>query len=446
MKRIKNCTKAYVFVGILFFLFGGLTVFVQLLVPHLRDIFELNYTHASLLLLFFFLPYLLFSIPAGFILARLGYQRGIIIGLILIALGALLFHPASEERQFSLFLLASFVLGSGITFLQVAANPYVALLGEPSSAPVRLTFSQAFNALGTMVAPLAGGFFLLNDEVKTSSELAKLSTIDRNMYFQQEALAIQIPFLYIALAVTFLAFLFALIRLRTGNCIGYEEPSKSYNYVALLKKPSLLLAAIGIFLYVGAEVVIGSFAVNYFLEMNVVKELAAYPQLLSLKHFLGKTVVPSSLYTSYPKAIVAYFLIFYWGGAMVGRFIGAFLAKRFSPSKLLMIAAVSVISLLFVSVNTGGILSMVSLLAVGLFNSIMFPIIFSLGSEDADEQKTEASALLCTMIVGGGFIPVLHGFFVDYVGFRLAYLTLVVCYGYILFFGFYSQMKKMRVS
>nr|WP_315126371.1 MFS transporter [uncultured Capnocytophaga sp.] len=294
MKRIKNCIKAYVFVGILFFLFGGLTVFVQLLVPHLRDIFELNYTHASLLLLFFFLPYLLFSIPAGFILARLGYQRGIIIGLILIALGALLFHPASEERQFSLFLLASFVLGSGITFLQVAANPYVALLGEPSSAPVRLTFSQAFNALGTMVAPLAGGFFLLNDEVKTSSELAKLSTIDRNMYFQQEALAIQIPFLYIALAVTFLAFLFALIRLRTGNCIGYEEPSTSYNYVALLKKPSLLLAAIGIFLYVGAEVVIGSFAVNYFLEMNVVKELAAYPQLLSLKHFLGKTVVPSS--------------------------------------------------------------------------------------------------------------------------------------------------------
>lgn len=131
---------------------------------------------------------------------------------------------------------------------------------------------------------------------------------------------------------------------------------------------------------------------------------------------------------------------------MVGRFLGAFLAKRFSPSKLLMIAALSVISLLFVSVNTGGILSMVSLLAVGLFNSIMFPIVFSLGSEDVDEQKTEASALLCTMIVGGGFIPVLHGFFVDYVGFRLAYLTLVVCYGYILFFGFYSQMKKMRVS
>ena len=187
MSKKKLCTKAFIFVAILFFLFGGLTVLVQLLLPHLRDVFGLNYTHTGLIVFFFFLPYLLFSIPAGYILTRTGYQRGIILGLALIALGALLFHPAADERSFSLFMAAIFVLGSGITVLQVAINPYVAVLGSETTTPSRLTFSQAFNALGTTFAPIAAAVYLLKDEVKNAAEINHLDYIDRSIYFQTEA-------------------------------------------------------------------------------------------------------------------------------------------------------------------------------------------------------------------------------------------------------------------
>ena len=175
MSKKKLYIKAFIFIAILFSLFGGLTVFVQLLLPYLRDIFELNYTHTGLIAFFFFLPYLLFSIPAGFILTKIGYRRGIILGLALIALGALFFHPAADERSFFLFMIAIFILGSGITFLQVAVNPYVAILGSETTTPSRLTFSQAFNALGTTLAPIAAAVYLLKDEVKTTAEINQLN-------------------------------------------------------------------------------------------------------------------------------------------------------------------------------------------------------------------------------------------------------------------------------
>ena len=438
MSKKKLCTKAFIFVAILFFLFGGLTVLVQLLLPHLRDVFGLNYTRTGLIVFFFFLPYLLFSIPAGYILTRTGYQRGIILGLALIALGALLFHPAADERSFSLFMAAIFVLGSGITFLQVAINPYVAVLGSETTTPSRLTFSQAFNALGTTFAPIAAAVYLLKDEVKNAAEINHLDYLDRSIYFQTEALAIQIPSLYIALGAIILALIFSVTKLPYVNLTAEEEINKE-SCLYLLKKSSLLLGAIGIFVYVGAEVVIGSFAVNYFVEINIAKEILESPTMSALLIGLGK-VLGSDLTLADPKAIVAIFLTFYWGNAMIGRFIGAYLTKVFAPAKVLMLSSSIVILLILISINADGLLSMWSLLFIGLFNSIMFPTIFALSSEGL-EMKTQSSAILCTMIVGGGFIPLLYGFFTDYVGFRMAFFILILCYGYILFFGFYKTNR-----
>ena len=438
MSKKKLCTKAFIFVAILFFLFGGLTVLVQLLLPHLRDVFGLNYTRTGLIVFFFFLPYLLFSIPAGYILTRTGYQRGIILGLALIALGALLFHPAADERSFSLFMVAIFVLGSGITFLQVAINPYVAVLGSETTTPSRLTFSQAFNALGTTFAPIAAAVYLLKDEVKNAAEINHLDYIDRSIYLQAEALAIQIPSLYIALGAIILALIFSVTKLPYVNLTAEEEINKE-SCLYLLKKSSLLLGAIGIFVYVGAEVVIGSFAVNYFVEINIAKEILESPTMSTLLIGLGK-VLGSDLTSGDPKAIVAIFLTFYWGNAMIGRFIGAYLTKVFAPAKVLMLSSSIVILLILISINADGLLSMWSLLFIGLFNSIMFPTIFALSSEGL-EMKTQSSAILCTMIVGGGFIPLLYGFFTDYVGFRMAFFILILCYGYILFFGFYKTNR-----
>ena len=439
MSKKKLCTKAFIFVAILFFLFGGLTVLVQLLLPHLRDVFGLNYTRTGLIVFFFFLPYLLFSIPAGYILTRTGYQRGIILGLALIALGALLFHPAADERSFSLFMVAIFVLGSGITFLQVAINPYVAVLGSETTTPSRLTFSQAFNALGTTFAPIAAAVYLLKDEVKNAAEINHLDYIDRSIYLQAEALAIQIPSLYIALGAIILALIFSVTKLPYVNLTAEEEINKE-SCLYLLKKSSLLLGAIGIFVYVGAEVVIGSFAVNYFVEINIAKEILESPTMSTLLIGLGK-VLGSDLTLADPKAIVAIFLTFYWGNAMIGRFIGAYLTKVFAPAKVLMLSSSIVILLILISINADGLLSMWSLLFIGLFNSIMFPTIFALSSEGLGQMKTQASAILCTMIVGGGFIPLLYGFFTDYVGFRMAFFILILCYGYILFFGFYKTNR-----
>jgi len=412
MSKKKLCTKAFIFVAILFFLFGGLTVLVQLLLPHLRDVFGLNYTRTGLIVFFFFLPYLLFSIPTGCLLSKIGYQRGITLGLALIALGALLFHPAADERSFSLFMVAIFVLGSGITFLQVAVNPYVAALGSETTTPSRLTFSQAFNALGTTFAPIAAAVYILKDEVKSSIEINQLNYIDRSFYFQAEALAIQIPSLYIALGATILALVFSVTKLPYVNLTTEEDISKESCFY-LLKKNSVVLGAIGIFVYVGAEVVIGSFAVNYFVEINIAKEILESPTMSTLLIGLGK-ILGSDLTSADPKAIVA---------------------------KVLMLSSSIVILLILISINADGLLSMWSLLFIGLFNSIMFPTIFALSSEGLGEMKTQASAILCTMIVGGGFIPLLYGFFTDYVGFRMAFFILILCYGYILFFGFYKTNR-----
>lgn len=433
----KSYKSAFIFLTTLFFLWGFITVLVDSLVPRLKDVFEMSYAKTVLVQFAFFVAFFVFSLPAGAILAKIGYKKGIVLGLLTMALGCLLFYPAAEYRMFSVFLIGYFTLAGGITILQVAANPYVALLGTEDGASSRLNLSQAFNSLGTTIAPVVGALFLLSDSVKTSEEINLLSELDKTNYYVAEAATVQTPFLWIAFSITILAIIFAFINLP----IVMEKVPKG-GYGKLLKNKAMLLGALGIFVYVGAEVSIGSFLVNYFSDMNLGVVVSQNETMMNIANTIASTF-NKTFTDSDPKSLLGIFVIFYWGGAMIGRFIGSYLTKIMAPGKVLAIFATLAIVMILISINTVGLLSMWSILAVGLFNSIMFPTIFTLSLEGLGDLKAQASGLLCMAIVGGAIIPFIFGSLIDGFGFKTAFVLAIICYGYILFFGRFKSKKSM---
>jgi FHS family L-fucose permease-like MFS transporter len=425
----KSYKSAFIFLTTLFFLWGFITVLVDSLVPRLKDVFEMSYAKTVLVQFAFFAAFFVFSLPAGFMLSKIGYKKGIVLGLLTMAVGCLLFYPASAYRAFPVFLIGYFTLAGGITILQVAANPYVALLGSEDGASSRLNLSQAFNSLGTTIAPVVGALFLLSDTVKNSEEISLLSEIEKTAYYVSEAATVQTPFLFISLTILFLAIIFAFIKLPT---VIQESPKGGY--ITLLKNKMMLMGALGIFVYVGAEVAIGSFLVNYFSEMNLATIVLQNETMMQIANTIASTF-NKTFSDSDPKSLLGIFVIFYWGGAMIGRFIGAYLTTIMPPGKVLSIFAFLAISMILISINTLGLLSMWSILAVGLFNSIMFPTIFTLSLEGLGDLKAQASGLLCMAIVGGAIIPFAFGSLIDGFGFKTAFILTIVCYGYILFYG-----------
>ena len=421
--------SAFVFLTILFFLWGFITVLVDSLVPRLKDVFEMSYAKTVLVQFAFFVAFFVFSLPAGWILSKIGYKKGIVLGLLTMALGCLLFYPAASYRAFPIFLIGYFTLAGGITILQVAANPYVALLGNEQGASSRLNLSQAFNSLGTTLAPVVGALFLLSDSVKSSTEIAALSEVEKSNYYMSEAATVQTPFIVIAISIVVLALIFGFIKLPK-----VMEVSPKGGYVTLLKNKMLLMGALGIFVYVGAEVAIGSFLVNYFSDMNLAAIVLENESMMGIANTIASTF--NKTFTgSDPKSLLGIFVIFYWGGAMIGRFVGAYLTKIMAPGNVLAIFTSIAIALILISINTTGLLSMWSILAVGLFNSIMFPTIFTLSLEGLGNLKAQASGLLCMAIVGGAIIPFMFGSLIDGFGFKTAFLLTIACYGYILFYG-----------
>ncbi|QKX03807.1 sugar MFS transporter [Aquimarina sp. TRL1] len=434
MNTSKSYRSAFFTITSLFFLWGFITVLVDSLIPRLRDVFELSYFQAGLVQFAFFGAFFLLSIPAGFILSKIGYKKGIILGLSLMAIGCLLFYPAASYRAFSAFLLGYFTLASGITILQVAANPYVALLGTEEGAASRLNLSQAFNSLGTAIAPVVGAIFLLSDTVKSSEEIEMLSAADKEAYYISEASAVQMPFLFIVVFIALLVIAFAFIKLPK-----LIEDSPQGGYLTLIaQKPKILLGALGIFVYVGAEVAIGSYLVNYFMHMELVDTIKETPFM----RFLSETLLGASLEEKDGKAIVGAFVVFYWSGAMIGRFVGAYLTKIIPPGKVLGIFATIAILMITLSISTSGLVSMWSILAVGLFNSIMFPTIFTLALDGLEDLKAQASGILCTAIVGGAIIPPIYGLLTDHIGFKTALLLIALCYGFILYYGWSKRHKE----
>lgn len=422
----KKYTLPFAIVTSLFFLWGFITVLVDSLIPRLKDVFELSNFQAGLVQFAFFLAYLLLSIPAGSVLSKIGYRRGVVIGLATMALACLLFYPAAGVRIFGLFMLAYFLLAGGITILQVAANPYVAVLGTEEGASSRLNLAQAFNSLGTTLAPIIGAAFLLSDTIKSQAEINLLSESDRQAYFISEAAAVQEPFLWLAGAIGALALFFLFAPLPS---IIKETPNGGYSKI--LKDRKVPAGALGIFVYVGAEVAIGSYLVLYFMDMELVNPIrnSHFMNQIASVFALGELQVIDG------KAVVGSFLFIYWGGAMLGRFIGSLLTRVYLPRHVLAAFAVFAMVVVIISMATGGLVSMFAILMTGLFNSIMFPTIFTLTLEGQGDRKPQISGVLCTAIFGGAIIPPIYGALADTIGYKLAFILPILCYAYVWWFA-----------
>ncbi|MEW6021578.1 MAG: L-fucose:H+ symporter permease [Pseudomonadota bacterium] len=400
-------TGPLVIVTILFFMWGLLTSLNDILIPHLKSIYTLTYLQAMLVQFCFFGAYFIVSIPAGALIRRIGYQRGAVTGLLIAAAGCALFYPAARSG-YALFLFAFFVLASGITILQVAANPYVTVLGPARTASSRLTLTQAFNSLGTTVGPYLGGVLILSAAAVGADRLAAMSAAEQAAYKAQEAATVQGPYLALAAALAILAVLFALARLPKINhddgsaAAGVAGKGSAWSY------RHLVLGAVAIFVYVGGEVSIGSFLVNFLGE----------PHIAGLDH-----------------AAAAKYVSMYWGGALIGRFIGFAVMRTVSPGKTLACNALGAIVLVLLATFTQGSVAMWALVAVGLCNSIMFPTIFSLALHGLGRHTGQGSGILCMAIVGGAIVPFVQGGLADSIGLQTSFLVPAACYLFILFFG-----------
>ena len=397
-----------IFVIVLFFVFGGITSLNDVIIPKLKDLFTLSYEQAMLVQSAFFAAYLLISLPAAAIVRRFGYMRTASIGLLAMTVGCLLFIPASASGAFAVFLAALFVLAAGITIVQVVSNPLISLLGNPHTAHSRLTFAQAFNSLGTTVFPYVGSILILGS----------LSTVDPKTlsggalkaYRMAETHTVVMTYVGLAIALTVVA---AVVWLRRNRIQDQHTHNGSiFKAFELLKQPRFGMGALCIFLYVGAEVAIGSLIVNYLMQSEV----------------LGLTAEAAGKHVP-----------FYWGGALIGRFIGSVALRYLSPGRVLAVVAAGAIVLITYSANTMGAVAGWALLSVGLMNSIMFPTIFSLASEGLGVRAAEGSGVICVAIVGGALIPPATGALADAHGLAFALLLPALCYFVILAYGIYAR-------
>lgn len=400
------------FVFVLFFIFGGITSLNDVIIPKLKELFTLTHASSMLVQTAFFLAYALFSLPAAAIVRRAGYLRTAAIGLATMTVGCLLFIPASSSATFALFLVALFVLGAGITIVQVVANPLISMLGAPETAASRLTFAQAFNSLGTTIFPRVGSVLILGGLATVSA--ASLSGVALDAYRAEASRTIVHTYLGLAAALLVIAGVvwsqrhkLNEVQDRTGNIL---------HAFTLLRMPRFALGTACIFLYVGAEVAIGSVIVTYLMQGNV----------------WGTTDVDAGNHVFY-----------YWGGALVGRFIGGFVLRMMSPGKVLAAVGIGAITLIVVSANTVGAVSGWALLAVGLMNAIMFPTIFSLASRGLGARSAEGSGVIATAIVGGAVIPLLTGALADMRGLHFALLLPALCYACIVAFGIYCHRRPL---
>jgi FHS family L-fucose permease-like MFS transporter len=401
----------------LFFMWGFITCLNDVIIPHLKVVFDLNYAQAMMIQFAFFTAYFVVSLPSSQIVRRVGYKNGIIIGLVVVGLGCLAFYPAAAVRSYAIFLLALFILASGITLLQVAANPFVAILGKPETASARLTLTQALNSLGTTLAPFFGSALILATVAKSADELKAMAPAAREAYRLAEAASVQKPYVGLAIALFILAGAIAwskLPKISASDEVAGQEgeangPKNAFGY------RHLMLGAVAIFVYVGGEVAIGSFLVNYLKE----------PAIAGLPEKVGATYLP-----------------YYWGGAMVGRFLGTPLLRYFRPGRVLALFACIACILVLTTMITSGSVAVWSVLAVGLFNSIMFPTIFTLAIARLGKHTSQGSGILCMAIVGGALVPVIQGAIADRIGIHHCFIIPALCYLYIFWYGIKGHVPR----
>jgi FHS family L-fucose permease-like MFS transporter len=395
----------------LFFVWGFATVLVDTLIPRLKALFDLTFTEVMLTQFSFFIAYFIVSVPAGQLIARIGYMRGIVAGLVIMAAGGLLFAPAAELGLYTGFLVALFVLASGITILQVAANPLIAVLGDTAGSHSRLTLAQAFNSLGTTIGPWVGAILILQN-IAPTPDPATVTPAVMAAFQRSEAQTLQAPFVMIAAVLLLMAAIFWLVRHRSNDA-GIQPAEAGHTLRGLLAShPRLALGTLAIFAYVGAEVSIGSVLINFLMQ----------------SHTLALAAVDAGKLVS-----------FYWGGAMVGRFIGSGVLRIVSPGKALACCALAAVLLASTSALSGGTVAAVAVIAIGLCNSIMFPTIFSLAIEGLGSRTARGSGILCLAIVGGAIVPLVTGAAADLFGLSLSLLVPALCYLFIAGYGWSAR-------
>lgn len=408
------------FVVCLFFAWGFATVLIDSLLPKLKGLFALGYAEAMLTQFAFFIAYFIVSIPAGMLLARIGYVRGIVVGLLIMAAGCLAFSPAAALGVYPGFLVALFVMASGITLLQVAANPLISVLGKPEGSHSRLNLAQAFNSLGTTIGPLVGSALILKGGVGALDPKTVAPSV-LEAFRKTEAHQVQLPFLGIAAVLVVLAAVFWLLR-RSAAAPVAASVETSVSSFRLLRQPRLALGALSIFIYVGAEVSIGSLMVNYLMQ--------------------GRTL---GLAAQTAGQLVA----LYWAGAMVGRFIGAGVLQKVSAGLALACCAAAAALLACASAASMGMVAAATILAIGLCNSIMFPTIFTLAIEKLGPSTPQGSGILCMAIVGGAIIPPITGIVADHAGLAVCLLVPAACYLWIATYGLLARsgvLDRVRAS
>ena len=404
-----DAPQLQMFVMGLFFIFGGITSLNDVIIPKLKELFTLNYTQAMLVQFCFFAAYAVIGIPGARLIKKIGYMRGAVAGLLTMMAGCLLFIPASQTATYAVFLLALFVLASGVVIVQVVANPLISLLGKPETVHSRLTFAQGFNSLGTTIFPIVGSMLILGSLATVTAD--QLSGIELDAYRTAESQAIVNGYLGIAVALAVVAGVVWMFRDALKG--EQHEASEGLAGLDLLARPRFGFGALCIFLYVGAEVAIGSLIVNYLMQVNVM---------------------------ALPEQAAGSMIGFYWGGAMIGRFIGSAVLRVLSPGKILAGVSVAAVTLLILSTQTSGVVAGYSLLAVGLTNAIMFPTIFTLACEKLGSRAADGSGIINVAIVGGAVIPLLTGIIADVTGSLATALVLpMICYAIIAGFGIYAR-------
>lgn len=393
----QNYKPALVVLAVLYFMMGFITCLNDTLVPFFKKGFTLSYSESSLVQFYFFLTYGIASIPAGKLVAKVGYQNGMVLGFSVAAFGALLFFPASIYHQYMLFLTALFVVAIGIVLLQVAANPYITVLGPAKTASSRFTLIQGVGSVGTTTAPLFGAYYILGplQNAAASSD------------------AVKFPYLGIAAVLLLIAFVVSRLSLPVIKNTVPVSDENSAAKLGLFSFRHLNFGAAALFVYVGAEVSVGTFLTNYIADILKVTEGAANN-----------------------------YVAFYWGGMLVGRLIGSFILKSARASSVLSVCAVSAIALILLSVNSEGALAVWAMIGVGLFNSVMFAVIFSLSVNGLGAYTTQASGLLSASIAGGAVISFGQGYLIDHASWQTAFLLPVACYVYILFYGLNGYKSK----
>jgi len=392
------------FVFGLFFIFGGLTSLNDVLVPKLKELFSLNYFEAMLIQTAFFAAYFLVSLPASALVQKIGYMRGSVVGLLVMMAGCLMFVPAAQAGAFGAFLAALFVLAAGVTLVQVVANPLISMLGEPRTATSRLTFAQAFNSLGTTIFPWVGAALILGSLAAVNAN--DLTGPNRTAYLATESEVITRAYLGIAAALAIVALV---VWLNRHRLIEARAPRVAFfSAFGLLRRPRFAFGAVAIFVYVGAEVAIASLMTNYLMQSDT----------------LGL-----------PARKAGELLALYWGGALMGRFVGAVILRRIAPWIVLATVAAGAIAMLVVAMSTTGIVSGYALLSIGLLNAIMFPTIFTLACAGLGPRAAEGSGIICMAIVGGAIVPPLTGWLADQSSLRLSLAAPIVCYAVIALFA-----------